>query len=81
MYGGRSHDLKKFLVFLAAMSSSRSDNVSKFMCLSACVSGVNVFSLEQSKHLKLNVTRVLQGCLLGVHMVLKGCLMGVSIGL
>ena len=60
--------------FLAAMSSSRSDDVTK----SVCLWGVILFRLEHSKHLKLDITRVFQGCLLGVSMEFQGCLPGVS---
>ena len=45
--------------FLAAMSSSRSDDVTKFVCLSVCVSVVILSCLEYSNHLKLDVSRVL----------------------
>ena len=52
--------------FLAAMSSSRSDHVTKSVCVTFCPSGVILFSLEHSKHLKQNVLREFQGCLRGV---------------
>ena len=38
--------------FLAAMSSSRSDDVTKSVCLCVCVSVVIFFSLEHSMHKK-----------------------------
>ena len=64
-----------FRLFLAAMSSSRSDYVSKCVCV--CLWGVNLFSLEHSNHLKLDVSNVFQGCILGsllcVLRVFQGC--------
>ena len=64
-------------MFLAAMSSSRSDDVTKCVCVCGCPSVVNLFSLEHSKHLKLDVSRVSQGCLKSVSRVFQGCLKGV----
>ena len=49
-------------VFLAALSSSRSDDVTNFVCL--CVSvclGVIYFSLEHSKGLKQDLSTVFHG--------------------
>ena len=63
-----------FRLFLAAMSSSRSDYVSKCVCV--CLWGVNLFSLEHSKYLKLNVTRVSPGCMNGVSRVSQVYSMG-----
>ena len=60
------------MLFLAAMSSSRSDDVTK--CVRPCV--VILLSLELSKHLKLDVSRVLQGCL-NVLWVSQRCSKGV----
>ena len=59
------------------MSSSRSDDVNKCVCI--CV-GVILFSLEHSKHLKHKVLRELQCCLkkFEVSRVFKGCIKGVS---
>ena len=57
--------------FLAGMSSSRSDDVTKSVCLSVCV-----FSLEHSKYLKEYVLRELQGCLRGVCLKFQRCLEG-----
>ena len=48
------------------------------MTMSPSLWGVNLLSLEHLKHLKFDVTRVLQGCLLGVSMVFKGCLNGLK---
>ena len=56
------------------MSSSRSDDVTKSVCVSACVCVIILLSLEHSKQLKLNVPRVLQG----VSRVYKGCLKHIS---
>ena len=74
--------------FLAAMSSTRSDDV--------CLCIVDFFSLKHSKHLKLDVSSMFQGCLLGsqghhkgvsrvsqgflncVSRVSQGCIMGLS---
>ena len=58
--------------FLAAMSRSRSDNVTKFVSCS------HFFSLEHSKHLKQDVLRELQGCLFEVLWAFQGSLKGVS---
>ena len=58
-------------LFLAAMSSSRSDDVTK--CVRPCV--VILFSL---KHLKQDVLRELQGCLRGVCLKFQGCFKEVS---
>ena len=62
------------------MSSSRSDYVTRSVCLSVEI----LFSLEHSKHLNLNVSRVLravswvsQECLKGVSRVPQRCLKGV----
>ena len=55
--------------FVSAMSSSRSDNVTKCVCLW----GVNWNSFEYSKHLKLDVSRELQGCFPGVARVSLRC--------
>ena len=57
--------------FLAAMSSSRSDDVTKFVCVCVvrvcvCPFVVILFSLEHSKHLMQDVMKELQGCLRGV---------------
>ena len=52
------------IVFLAAMSSSRSDDVNKSVCV--CLSGVILFSFENSKHLKQDALWELQGYLRGV---------------
>ena len=41
--------------FSAAMSSSRSDKVTKFVRLSVCLSVVILSNLEHSKHLKQDV--------------------------
>ena len=60
--------------FLAAMSSSRSQDVTKCVCLCVCPSGVILFSLEQSTHLKQDVLRELQGCYRGVCLKFQGCL-------
>ena len=46
------------------------------MCVYVCLS-VCLFSLEHSKHLKQDVSRVSQGCLLGVSRVFSGCSIGV----
>ena len=67
-------NLKTRVPFLAAMSSSRSDDVTK----SVCPSEVNLFSLEHSKHLKSYVSVVSQECLKfkslkGVSRVFQGC--------
>ena len=51
------------------MCSSRSDDVTKFVCLSVVI----LFDLEHLKYLKQYVSKVLQGCLIGV----SGCLNGV----
>ena len=48
----------KNLIYLAAMSSSGSDDV--IMCV--CVSEVILFSLEHSKHLKQYVSEVYKEC-------------------
>ena len=56
--------------FLAAMSSSRSDDVTNSVCVSVCLSVclcvVILLSLEILKYLKLDVYRVLEGCLKSV---------------
>ena len=49
------------LMFLAAISSSRSDNVTNSVCLS-----VVFFYYEHSKHLKQDVSGVYKGCSKGV---------------
>ena len=41
------------------------------MCV--CLSGVILFSFENSKHLKQDVLRELQGCLRGVFWKFQGC--------
>ena len=51
---------------LAAMSDSRSYDVTKFVCVSVCLSGVILFSFKYSRHLKQDVLRELQVCLRGV---------------
>ena len=66
-------------IFLAAMSSSRSDAVTNFVCVCVCVcvSVVNLLSLEHSKHLKPYVSVVSQEslkCLKGVPRLFQGCL-------
>ena len=53
--------------FLAAMSSSRSDDVTNSVCV--CV--VILLSLKILKYLKLDVYRVLQGRLMGVSKVFQ----------
>ena len=63
--------------FLAAMSSSRSDDVTNFVCVCVCVSVLNLLSLEHSKHLKPYVSVVSQEslkCLKGVPRLFQGCL-------
>ena len=50
------------------MSSSRSDDVTKLV--GVCV--VILFVLEHLKHLKQDVLKILQGCLMGVSRCLKG---------
>ena len=51
----------------------RSDDVTKSVCLSVCVCVVILSNLEHSKHMKQDVSWILQGCL----MVISGCLKGV----
>ena len=66
-----------FQVFLAVMSSSRSDDVTNSVCL--CV--VILLSLDILKYLNVDVYRdyrVLQGCLMGVSKVFQGSFKGVS---
>ena len=56
------------LLFLfLAVFSSRNDNVTRSVCLSA---GSHLYSFE---HSKLDVSSVFQECLLGVLTVMKGC--------
>ena len=55
------------------MSSSRSDDVTKFVCVFVRLCVVIFFSLEHSKHLKQDVLRELQGCLRGVRLKFQGC--------
>ena len=64
--------------FLAAMSSSRSDDVTKFVRVFVCSCVVIFFSLEHSKHLKQDVLRKLQECLRGVCLKFQGCFKEVS---
>ena len=59
--------------FSAAMSSSRSDKVTKFVRLSVCLSVVILSNLEHSKHLKQDVKWIMQRCLMGVSRVFQGC--------
>ena len=65
-------------MFLAAMSSSRSDDVTKCVRSFVRSSVVILFSLEHSKHLKQDVLRELQGCLRGVCLKFQGCFKEVS---
>ena len=58
---------------LAAMSSSRSDDVTKCVCL--CV--LLFFSLKHSELFMQDVSRVLQRCLIGVSRMSQGRFMGV----
>ena len=51
------------LLILAAMSSSRGDDVTKFVRSFVRSSVVILFCLEHSKHLKQDVSRELQECL------------------
>ena len=44
------------------------------VCVSVCLSGVILFSLEHSKHLKQDALMELQGCLRGVCLKFQGCL-------
>ena len=60
-------------MFLAVMSSSRSDDVTMFVCVS-----VRSHSLEHSQPLKQDVSRVLQVLLLDVPRVFQGCFKKVS---
>ena len=63
-------DNEIWCTFLAAMSSSRSDDVTKFVC----PSGVILFSFVLSKHLKQEFFRgVSQGCLFEVSRKFQGC--------
>ena len=63
------------------MSSSRSDDVTTSVRVSVCLSvHSHSFNLEHSKHLKQDISWILQGCLMGVsgclkgvHMLCKGC--------
>ena len=56
------------------MCSSRSDDVTKFVCLSVVI----LFDLEHLKYLKQYVSKVLQGCLNGVLRVFQKYFKGVS---
>ena len=56
------------------MSSSKSDDVTKFMCPSVVI----LISLEHSKHLKHDVLRELQGCLRDACLKLFGNFKDVS---
>ena len=49
-------------------------SLSVCVCLSVCLSVVNLSNLEHSKHLKQDVSKVLQRCLMGV----SGCLKDVQ---
>ena len=60
------------------MSSSRSNDVTKFVCV--CVSLVILLCLEYSNNLKLNVSRVSPGCIKDVSRVVQMCLKGVFQG-
>ena len=60
------------------MSSSRSDDVTKTVCVGVCVSGVILFIIEHSKH-KHDVLRELRVCLRGVYLKFRECLMEVSL--
>ena len=64
----------KHVIFLAAMSSSRSDNVTKFFR----PSGVNSFSLELSKHFKQECLRVCVWSFNGVPSKFQGSFKGVN---
>ena len=48
------------------------------LIMSVCVSVVILLSLEILKYLKLDVYRVLQGCLMGVSKVFQGSFKSVS---
>ena len=57
------------------MSSSRSDDVTKSVCLSV---SSHSFSFDHLKHLKQDVSRVLQVFLLDVPRLFQGCFKEVS---
>ena len=48
------------------------------VCVCVCVSGVILFSMEHSEHLKQDVFRELQGCLRGVCLKFQESFKGVS---
>ena len=82
LYGyfhGASKVFKWYLIgFLAAMSSSRSDVVTKSVCVSVCVCVVILLSLKLLKYFKLDVSKVLRGYSKGVLKMFQRCCKKVS---